>query len=288
MTCEDGVGLRCTLKLSASIKRRTGSGSAAILTVALPCSSHLSDAVHFNILGIRAEHLASDGIALTAGGGVAVRSTILVLGAHDILLCNGGHTLANGVVAVETLLASIHSVASLIVLHSETLSANTFVADTVDITFNIVEALLSESLRDLALTTNTCKIGTTLVVVQAEGFITLGADIETVTDALHAILVTSAMVILCAAIVEATLNNALVLDAGDEMSTENSRMTIILCLTILIPSVFCTSTIDTIERISTTSAFVAAHIRSVINEITDTFFTFISAGIIMNKTFRIS
>jgi len=163
-TCENGVGLSGALKLSAGVERRTGNRSAAVLTIALKSSNHLRDAIKLDVLGLCAEPLASDGIAVIAGGGVAIASAVTVALANDVLVWDSFQALLYVQITVEILLARIVMVASLIELDSPELCALSVIADAVDVAFVVAGAILADGLGSNALTLHAGKVHTALEV----------------------------------------------------------------------------------------------------------------------------
>jgi len=163
-TCENGVGLSGALKLSASVERRTGNRSAAVLTIALKSSNELRDAIKLDVAGVCAELLARDGIAVTAGGGVAIASTVTVSLANDVLVRDSFEALLCVQITVKILLTGIVMVASFIELDGPGLCALSVVADAVDVAFVVASARLADGVRSNALTLHAGKVHTALEV----------------------------------------------------------------------------------------------------------------------------
>jgi len=187
-------------------------------------------------------------------------------------------------VTIKTNLASVFTVTALIELNTIAFSALLSVADAVDITLEINDTHLTDRKRKFALMVDAGKVITTLV---AKVGVTLCAIVQAAAQALLTDLVTSAMVVLCAAIVEIALHNTLTLDASNQMSTKHSRKTVICGVASGIPSLFHASSIDAVERESAAVSFVVA-LRTIDDEITHTLITFISTSIIVYEAVIIS
>jgi len=220
-----------------------------VFPVALVSGDPLRNAVWLNIFRVRAVHLACDGIAQLALRSVTIAQAISIICACNVLTFYGLLALLFIYVAVKTLAASILILTLSALLDTPAVDALSIIAEAVHITFLSLLALLTDNHSELANIVNACPVKAALEALRRIASLIFSNAVALILDTF---LTTGAVLVLSAAVVEASLNDALLLiiltDTCDKASAIISSNTFSIIFTLTIPCIFTALSIDAVKR----------------------------------------
>jgi len=235
--------------LSTCVERRALLWSATVLPVALVSSDQLRNAIRLNIVRFRAVHLASDRIAQFALRVVSVALAIRIVCACNVPTLYSLLALLFIFIAIETLVASVLILTLCALLDAPAVDALSVIADAVHITLLSLLTLLTDGNSKLASIANACLVSTALEALISIASLTYSKAVALILDTL---LIADAVLVLGAAIIEASLNDALLFviltDTSDKASTIISSNAFTIILTLTIPCIFTALSSEAMKR----------------------------------------